>query len=170
MKMKWLDEYQCWVFDDGRVATPSKSGLKYRKFHTDKHGYARCRVHNKHSILVHRLLAQAFILNPENKPTVDHIDRNPINNSIENLRWATYKEQADNRACVDACVEKYGVRTCDDKKMYDSAHSKAYYQSHKAEIKVKHERYRAEHINEYREYQRNWHRTRRASRKGVSDV
>ena len=35
---------------------------------------------------VHRLLALTYIPNPENKATVDHIDRNPLNNNIENLR------------------------------------------------------------------------------------
>lgn len=41
---------------------------------------------------IHRLVAEAFIPNPENKLTVDHIDGNRQNNSIENLRWATYSE------------------------------------------------------------------------------
>lgn len=42
---------------------------------------------------VHRLIALAFLPNPDNKPTVDHIDKNKTNNNIENLRWATSSEQ-----------------------------------------------------------------------------
>ena len=44
-------------------------------------------------LTIHRLLAEAFIPNPENKPTVDHKDGNRQNNSLDNLRWATYGEQ-----------------------------------------------------------------------------
>ncbi len=46
---------------------------------------------------VHRLVAEAFIANPYNKPTVDHINRNRIDNSVENLRWATTLEQSINK-------------------------------------------------------------------------
>ena len=49
---------------------------------------------------VHRLVAEAFIDNPDNKPTIDHIDRVRTNNSVNNLRWATRYEQSINKELI----------------------------------------------------------------------
>ena len=51
---------------------------------------------------VHRIVAKAFIPNPEpvTKPKADHIDRNPSNNRVDNLRWASDTENARNKSIM----------------------------------------------------------------------
>lgn len=44
--------------------------------------------------LVHRLVAEAFIPNPNGYPIINHIDENPANNKVTNLEWCTYKYNA----------------------------------------------------------------------------
>lgn len=70
----------------GRVAGP-RGELKYYNVQ----GYKTVRF-GKTSHRVHRLVASAFIPNPDNKPIVNHIDGDRSNNNIDNLEWVTARE------------------------------------------------------------------------------
>ena len=65
---------------------------------------------------IHRLVAEAFIPNPENKPTVDHADGDRTNNSIENLRWATYSENNSRFGTIGVRSEKIIVKHYEEKR------------------------------------------------------
>jgi hypothetical protein len=61
----------------------------------NKSGYNRvdlCKGGERKSKLVHRIVAETFIPNPQNKPQVNHINGNKIDNRVQNLEWATPEE------------------------------------------------------------------------------
>ena len=97
----WTDisvapEYDISSFGRVRRKKPRMDGSDFfPKPWRNSMGYIRVRLNNK-NYLLHRLLAQAFIPNPEGKPCVDHRDGNPQNNSLENLRWCTHAENNRN--------------------------------------------------------------------------
>ena len=106
-KKKWIEGYEglYWITNFGRVISadrydrfnrklggelkPSRAAGNYLFVNLYKNG-----VHRQEKI--HRLVAKAFIPNPENKREVDHIDNDKNNNMASNLRWVTHKENQNN--------------------------------------------------------------------------
>lgn len=80
-----------------------RKGKYLRRICQDKQGYCYCNV-GKTKTSVHRLVAEAFIPNPDNLPVVDHIDGNKSNNNVENLRWVTVQENT--QAAYDIGLNK----------------------------------------------------------------
>ncbi len=92
-KKRWRSK-ECWM-----KACKDIDGYKYVVLTTDGKQY---------NMKIHRLIAIHYIPNPDNKPTVDHINRIRDDNRIDNLRWATIKEQNENRVVSIPSLIKKG--------------------------------------------------------------
>ena len=111
-----IENYDNYVVSSfGRVKN-TKTG-KVLKASDNGHGYLIIDLYEnaiRKSYQVHRLVANAFINNPDDKNCVDHKDNNRTNNNISNLRFATSKENNQNRklssrntsGCKGVCFDK----------------------------------------------------------------
>ena len=89
-KVEGYEAYE--VSDLGRV----RRGGRVLKVNPDKDGYLLISLYKddvRKRKSIHRLVGEAFIPNPEGKPTINHIDHDRANNRLENLEWATRSEQ-----------------------------------------------------------------------------
>ena len=80
----------------------TREGKLYNKGHPVKtffhKGYERTKLRNNKvskNVKIHRLVAEAYIPNPNNLPVVMHLDDNPLNNRLENLKWGTQKDNVN---------------------------------------------------------------------------
>ena len=92
MVEKWVNienHPSYFISNFGRVFS-KKSNKVMKNRVVSKNGYQQITLDNS-QLLVHRLVAQAFIPNPNNLPCVNHKDENPGNNDFRNLEWCTYK-------------------------------------------------------------------------------
>lgn len=101
------------VCTNGRYAVSSAGKVRNNKTgrilvaSPNKKGYLRLRLGRGKDYRVHRLVAEAFIPNPEGKPCVDHINTIKDDNRVENLRWVTVDENNHNPLTQEK-VQEYG--------------------------------------------------------------
>ena len=96
MVEKWVNienHPSYFISNFGRVFS-KKSNKVMKNRVVSKNGYQQITLDNS-QLLVHRLVAQAFIPNPDNKPQINHIDGNKENNAVDNLEWCTNKENCE---------------------------------------------------------------------------
>ena len=88
------------IFEDG-VIINTNTGKEMKNVMTSIGYYiiSLSKNNKKKTFSLHRLVAETFIPNPDNKPCVDHINRDTKDNRIENLRWATISENSRNQSC-----------------------------------------------------------------------
>ena len=95
--MKEIKNYKGYFVDEEGNVYSNKSG-EIKKMHPYKSATAPYlnidlfQNGRKHKKQIHRLVGEAFIPNPENKPEIHHKDNNPENNNVSNLQWVTRKE------------------------------------------------------------------------------
>ena len=98
IKYKRIEGYENYIiFTTGKIYSQSKK-IFIKKF-LNNHNYYIVSLYNikQKTFKLHRLLALAFLPNPNNLPTVDHIDINKQNNNLSNLRWSSRTLQTINQ-------------------------------------------------------------------------
>lgn len=132
MRIERHPRLNIWIREDGLIYLPQsyRRAAHWTAGSVSTRGYRTVGVNNK-NYRVHRLVAETYIPNPNGYPTVDHIDRNTANNSVDNLRWADHRMQRDNSSQV-LNRSDYGARACDDKETYNHNYNKSYYARRKA--------------------------------------
>ena len=94
-----IDGYDNYLVSNFGNIKNSKTN-RIMKLKNHRQGYkliSLCKNGDVKNFTVHRLVGMAFLENPDNKPMIDHIDNNPSNNNVKNLRWATSKDNGCNR-------------------------------------------------------------------------
>ncbi len=111
--------------------------LRPRMVHNGYYQVVLCKSEKSYPKLIARLVAQAFIPNPDNKPEINHVDGNKTNNDISNLEWVTHSEnihhafrtglikRSPNAGTPKIPINVYDYKTGEFKSTHSSLHAAA---------------------------------------------
>jgi len=95
-KWKKLDLFPNYmVSNEGRVKNRLTNKILTLQLHKERYQVCISQDGNKATLKVHKLVALAWVPNPHNKPDINHIDGDKLNNVASNLEWVTKKENHD---------------------------------------------------------------------------
>lgn len=109
---KKIDDMNYFITKNGVIFNSKGHRIKEQ---VSNNGYLRVSLHNHKKYLVHRLVAQTFIPNPNDLPQVNHINEDKKDNRAENLEWVTCLENLNHSKIIEkASVKKYKKVICID--------------------------------------------------------
>lgn len=133
-RVRSLDRYDRMNrFCEGRILKLCANRLGYLKA-------GLCSNDKKKQYLVHRLVAEAFIPNPNNLPIINHKDENPSNNNVDNLEWCTAKYNSNYGTRNDR-IRATRLRNGTSTGLSREEYYKKWYQEHKNEHNEKQREY-----------------------------
>lgn len=168
----------------GRILKPSLNSRDYKRVRLCKNAKTK-------NYFIHRLVAFAFIPNPDNLPVVNHLDEDRTNNRVDNLEWCTTKynvnygtaRQRHSETCRIKREKREAIKAEKKRKKKElqaiiskekkAIRAKRYYLKHREEILAKQreneglkeykKRYRQEHREEINAYMRDYHKRRKSA-------
>lgn len=112
MTWKKLERNNNYSINENGEVRNDVTGVIKKPYLNKANGYLTVDLYSKNKstkVTIHRLLAETFLPNPDNKPCVDHKDGNRQNNSLSNLRWATFSDNNSRFETVGVRSEKIKV-------------------------------------------------------------
>ena len=145
---------------------------------TDGLGYLRAQLYSnskRKSFLVHRLVAQAFILNPDNLPQVNHRDESPSNDNVDNLEWCDGKYNVNygtrrdrirdirlkNGTYTGLSKEEYRKKRYQEKKDKINERRREYYRENREKICERQKEYNHKNREKINERQKEYYRKKK---------
>ena len=183
---KWVDvvipglDYKCQVSSIGQVkilaydSVAKRNGTEYIVHHKErlckiqnqKYQFVQLMINGKQRLCyVHRLVAEAFIPNPDNLPEVNHKNEDKYDNRVENLEWCTHSynvsygtriERMKGTAIINGKWSNLSTMDEEELKEHRRMLSKRWYENHKEQHRQIQKRYNEEHKEHIKEYQKRY--------------
>lgn len=154
-RVKSLDRYNsknCFI--KGRILKQSNDGRGYMSIQLCLNGKIE-------RYLVHRLIAQTFIPNPDNLPQVNHKDENKSNNRVDNLEWCDCSYNI-NYGTAKERAKKTRIKNGSWTGLSEKEYRKKYWEDHRDHLNEWRRKYSEDHRDHINELSREYRRKRKA--------